>query len=119
MHTVIVPADDWATVEIDDLNREPLHDNKHTLTCIVIVDPGLYYVPEVHWYHPDGSQVTMDGRVREGPQETAGLITKRKLFFLPVLHDDGGNYTCQAEVSIPWMPTQPLNNTHNMIVTLP
>ena len=115
---IIVPADGWATVEITDLtNKEPLHGNDHILMCTVNVDPGLNIDPIVHWYHPDGSQVDMDGRVREGPQVTTGLETKRNLYFLPVLHDDGGKYTCEAKVHIPWMSTQPLNDMHTMNVT--
>ena len=118
MHTVIVPTEDWATVEIADLtNREPLHDNNHTLTCIVNVDPGLNIDPEVHWYLPDGTLVGVVGQVREGSQVSTGLKTKRELYFSPLLHGHGGEYTCEAKIHIPWMTTQPVSDTYKMVVT--
>ena len=118
MLTIVVPEEDWATVEITDpTGREPLHNNTHTLICSVIANPGLHIRPVVHWYHPDGSQVQTAGRVREGKPVTDGLETKLSLTFDPVLHDDGGNYTCLAKVDVPWMSTEPQNGSYLLVVT--
>ena len=119
MHTIVVP-DDWATVNFTDLtNREPLHDNHHTILCSVIAKPGMPIRPVVHWYYPNGSQVTNEGRVRVGPQKTDGTTTNLNLTFSTVYHRDGGEYICRAEITVPWMSTQPpvQNGTFDLVVT--
>ena len=68
---------------------------------------GMNIAPQVQWYHPNGSQVEMDGRVELGVVETTGTVTFLSLTFSPVLHDDGGVYSCRAQVTVPWMTTQP------------
>ena len=65
--------------------------------------------PQVYWYYPNGSQVETGGRLKVGTMETAtnDSITTLSLVFSPVLHDDGGVYSCRAQVTVPWMTTQP------------
>ena len=74
--------------------------------------------PEVHWYHPDGSLVETGGRLTVGTAETDGTVTTLTLTFSPVLHDDGGVYSCRAQVTVPWMTTQPpvILDSMNMVV---
>ena len=64
-------------------------------------------VPEVHWYHPDGSLIETGGRLTVGTAETDGTVTTLTLTFSPVTNDDGGVYSCRAQVTVPWMTTQP------------
>ena len=68
---------------------------------------GMDIVPQLQWYHPNGSQVQEGGRVRVGAMETTGTVTSLTLTFSPTLHDDGGVYLCRAQVTVPWMTTQP------------
>ena len=64
-------------------------------------------VPQVYWYDSDGSIVETGGRLTVGTVETNDSVTAVSLTFSPVLHNDGGVYSCRAQVTVPWMTTQP------------
>ena len=63
--------------------------------------------PQLQWYYPNGSQVKRGEQVMVGAVETTGTITSLTLKFSPALHDNGGVYSCRAQVTVPWMTTQP------------
>ena len=112
--------DSWASIRITTSPfRDALHNHSYTLVCNVLAIPGMNIAPEVTWYHPDGSQVETGGRLTVGSVETTGTTTTLSLTFSPVLHEDGGEYSCSAEVTVPWMTTQPSVKWEqvNMVVT--
>ena len=63
--------------------------------------------PQVQWYYPNGSKVEAGVRIKARAMETSGTVTSLTLTFSPVLHEDGGVYSCRAQVTVPWMTTQP------------
>ena len=65
---------------------------------------GMNIAPQVQWYYPNGSQVEEGVRIKASAMET---VTSLTLTFSPALHDDGGVYLCRAQVTVPWMTTQP------------
>ena len=102
--------DDWATIEITNVTEgDALHQHDYTLICTLQAIQGMNIAPQVYWYYPNGSQVETGGRLKVGTMETAinDSITILSLVFSPVLHDDGGVYSCRAQVTVPWMTTQP------------
>ena len=102
--------DDWATIEITNVTEgDALHQHNYTLICTVQAIQGMNIAPQVYWYYPNGSQVETGGRLKVGTTETAtnDSITTLSLVFSPVLHDDGGVYSCRAQVTVPWMTTPP------------
>ena len=100
--------DNWATIEITNLsNGDALHNNNYTLVCTVLAIQGMNIVSEVHWYHPNGSVVETGGRLRVGTTKSRRSVTTLSLTFSPVVHADGGEYYCRAQVTVPWMSTQP------------
>ena len=99
---------DWASVWISaDFTESYIDYDSYSLNCTVLAIPGMNITPEVAWYHPNGSQVVTGGRLTVGSTETTGTTTTLTLTFSPVLHEDGGEYSCRAEVTVPWMTTQP------------
>ena len=104
---LIVP-DDWAAIKITNTTKgDALHQHNYTLVCTVQAIQGMNIVPQVQWYHPNHSQVETGGRVKVGAMKTTGTVTSLSLTFSPVLHSDGGVYSCRAQVTVPWMTTQP------------
>ena len=102
--------DDWATIEITNVTEgDALHQHDYTLICTLQAIQGMNIARQVYWYYPNGSQVETGGRLKVGTMETAinDSITILSLVFSPVLHDDGGVYSCRAQVTVPWMTTQP------------
>ena len=63
--------------------------------------------PQVQWYYPNGSQVEAGVQIKASAMETTGTVTSLTLTFSPALHNDGGVYLCRAQVTVPWMTTQP------------
>ena len=115
----LVP-DNWTTIEITNLtNGDALHDHSYTLICNVNAIQGMNIAPEVRWYYPNGSQVETGGRLVVRTAETVSPKTTLSLTFSPVLHEDGGLYSCRASVTVPWMISQPpvIEGSVNMIVT--
>ena len=112
--------DNWATIEITNATeRDALHEHNYTLICTVQAIQGMNIAPQVQWYYPNGSQVETGGRVKVGTVETTGTATSLTLSFSPVLHNDGAVYMCRAQVTVPWMTTQPpvKRSSVNMAVT--
>ena len=119
IHPISIVPDNWASIEITT-DGEPLHGNNYTLICSVkTMIEGINLPIEVHWDHSDGLQFQRGGRLRVGSPVTNGNITTLRLNFSRLLHDDGGNYTCRASVTLPGMTTQPVvkNTTMNVVVT--
>ena len=112
--------DDWATIEITNVTEgDALHEHNYTLICMVDTIQGMNIAPQLHWYHPNGSQVETGGRFQLGTVITSDNVTILTLTFSPGLHNDGGVYSCRAQVTIPWMTTQPpvKRSSVNMAVT--
>ena len=107
IHALLVP-DNWATIEITNATEgDALDQHNYTLICTVQAIQGMNIAPQVHWYSSDGSIIATGGRLVVGTVNTSGNITTLSLTFSPVLHDDGGVYSCRAQVTVPWMTTQP------------
>ena len=102
----VVP-DSWATIEITNVTKgDALHEHKYILVCTVQITRGMKIVPDINWYSADGRVVETNERIaiRKDHSDT---VVSLKLTFSPVLSDDGGEYTCRAQVTVPWMTTQP------------
>ena len=68
---------------------------------------GMNIAPQVQWYYPNGSQVEAGEQVTVGAVETTGTVTSLTFKFSPALHNNGGVYLCRAQITVPWMTTQP------------
>ena len=100
--------DNWATVEIANVTEgDALHQLNYILICTVQTIQGMNIAPQVYWYNSDGSIIETAGRLEVSTAETSDSITILLFTFSPVLHDDGGMYLCRAQVTVPWMITQP------------
>ena len=105
--SLLVP-DNWATIEITNVTEgDALHQYNYTLICTVQAIQGMNIAPQVYWYNSDGSIVETGGRLTVGTVETNNSVTALSLTFSPVFHNDGGVYSCRAQVTVPWMTTQP------------
>ena len=74
--------------------------------------------PVIQWYYPNGSAVLESGkRVTVGSlQSHSSGVKTTSLTFSPVESDDGGEYSCRAQVTVPWMTEQP--RVHSASVNL-
>ena len=118
-YLIIIPVpDDWATVAItNSTNQNALHNTSYVLTCTVMVIDGMNLDLSVEWAGPDGVVVVSEGNRTVGQVETQGTTSTLTLSFNPVLSSHGGNYTCTAAISVPWMATQPPQ--HSASVDMP
>ena len=106
-NNIIVP-DNWATIEITNVTEgDALHQHNYTLICTVQAIQGMNIAPQIYWYNSDGLIIETAGRLTVGTVETNDSVTALSLTFSPVLHGDGGVYSCTAQVTVPWMTTQP------------
>ena len=119
----LVPSS-WATIEVINTTKvDALHEQRYVLVCTVQLMTGLRIVPDVNWYYnnsADGSIVETSERITVNARySNSNSVITHTLTFSPVLNDDGGVYSCQAQVSIPWMTTQlPIKQASlNMAVT--
>ena len=107
LYMLLVP-DNWATIEITNLTQGgALHQHNYSLMCAVQAIRGMNITLQVYWYSSDGSIIKTEGRFKVDTVNKNGRITTLSLSFSPVLHDDGGVYSCKAQVTVPWMTTQP------------
>ena len=107
-YAILVP-DNWAAIEINNLNEGgALHEHNYSLVCTVQTIPGMNITPQIYWYYgPDGTIIKTGGRFIVDAVNKNGSITTVSLTFSHALHDDGGVYSCRAQVTVPWMTTQP------------
>ena len=116
----LVP-DNWATIEITNTSEgDALHGQNYTLICTVEATIHRKKIqPKVHWYNSDGLVIKTGGRLKVVRANINGTTTTLSLTFSPVLHEDGGVYSCRAQVTVPWMATQPpvKRSSVNMAVT--
>jgi hypothetical protein len=103
----LVPSS-WATIEVTNTTKgDALHEQRYVLVCTVRPMTGLTIVPSVNWYY-NGSIVEISERVTVDTRYSySNSVTTHTLTFLPVFHDDGGMYSCQTQIAVPWMTTQP------------
>ena len=117
--TILVP-DEWATVTVTVPRQDPLHGYNYTIECNVHIIEGMSIPPVILWYHSNGSVVESSHHVIvDSPRSTSSHVKTTLLKFSPVLSDDGGAYTCRAQVTVPWMTDQPAMHSAsvNMVVT--
>ena len=106
LYMLLVP-DNWATIEITNLTQGgALHQHNYSLMCTVQAIWRMNITLQVYWYSSDGSIIKTGGRFKVDTVNKNGSITTLSLSS-PVLHDDGGVYSCKAQVTVPWMTTQP------------
>ena len=104
----LVPSS-WATIEITNTTKgDALHEQRYVLVCTVRLTTGLRIAPGVNWYY-NGSIVETSERVTVDTRYSSqsNSVTTHTLTFSPVLNHHGGVYSCRAQVTIPWMTTQP------------
>ena len=105
---VLLVPDSWATIEITNVTEgDALHQHNYTLICTVQTIQGMNIAPQLYWYNSDGLVLESGGRVQVGTMDADGNVITLPLTFSPVLHGDGGVYSCRAQVAVPWMTTQP------------
>ena len=107
----LVP-DAWATIDIQNSTGEnALNNTDYILTCTVTAIEGITLPVTVEWVGPDGDVVTSEGNRMVGEVEVQGRVSTLSLSFSPVYFTDGGNYTCRAAISVPWLSQQPQRMT--------
>ncbi len=104
---IIVPAS-WATVQLGGYeDTAALHGHNYTFYCTVTVIAGLALPVSMEWLHSNGSAVSNYRFVVHS--HTVSRVTTLTMTVAPILTTDGGKYTCQASVNVPWMDEQPPN----------
>ena len=76
--------------------------------------------PVIQWQHSNGSVVESRQHITiNGPRTISSGVKTISLTFSPVLTDDGGEYFCRAQVTVPWMTDQPTvrSASVNVVVT--
>ncbi len=66
---------------------------------------GLALPVTIEWLHSNGSAVSNDRIVVHST--TVSRVTTLTMTFAPILTTDGGGYSCQASINVPWMDEQP------------
>ena len=123
LHYGIVP-DGWASVATSIPLTRPVHGSNYTIHCSVNIINGMNIRPVIQWHYPNGSVVENGSRTTIGSLGTRtlsnhGIQKTLSLTFFPVHSDDGGLYSCRAQVTVPWMTEQPhvQSASANVIVT--
>lgn len=103
---IIVPAL-WATVQLGGYEDTALHGHNYTFYCTVTVIAGLALPVTMEWLHSNGSAVSNDRFMVHSAN--VSRVTTLTMTVAPILTTDGGKYSCQASVNVPWMDEQPPN----------
>ena len=110
---ILVPSS-WTSIEITNTtNGDALHEQRYVLVCTVRLMTGMRIVPNVNWYYNNSvngsivetsevQRITVNTRYSNSSRVITHILT-----FSTVLNDDGGVYSCRAQVTVPWMTTQP------------
>ena len=109
LHIFLAVPDDWGTLRITTTNllsQYAVSGRRTTLSCTVIVLPGLKPLPSLEWMGPNGTVVTDEGN-QTIEVETRGRVTVLTLSFVPVITSDEGRYMCRANLSVPGIERQP------------
>ena len=115
----LVPSS-WATIEITNTTKgDALHERRYVLVCTVRLTTGLRIAPSVNWYYNGSIVETIQHVTVNTRYSQSNSVITHTLTFSPVFHHDGGVYLCQAQVTVPWMTTQPpvKQASVNMLVT--
>ena len=78
---------------------DPIAGNTYTLVCQVSVVEGLVVNPNVVWLDSNGTTVSGLDITVGGPSIEGSVVT-HNLTFSPLHTSHGGDYTCQANVSV-------------------
>ena len=85
-----------------------MHEQRYVLVCTVRLMTGLRIVPDIHWYWANGSVIGTSERMTVNTEySNSNTVIAHTLTFAPVLNYDGGVYSCKAQVTVPWMTSQP------------
>ena len=87
------------------------------MNCTVTAVRGLMVVPSVLWTGPDGN-LTDAENITVGPAQTLGLVTSRSLTLHYLQSPEGGQYSCEAAVSVPKFETPPQRSAYRQLVVI-
>ena len=90
---------------------DPTAGNTYTLVCRVSVVEGLVVDPNVVWLDSNGTTVSGVNITVGGPSFEGSVVTHNLTF--SILHTShGGEYTCQASISVSGISLSSNNLTH-------
>lgn len=80
---------------------------------------GMNIPPVIQWFHSNGSVIENGERITVNiSQSNSRSVTISSLKFSPILSEDGGEYMCRAQVTIPWMTDQPAVHSHTLHIVV-
>ena len=86
-----------------------------SLTCNVSVVEHLVVSPQVIWMQPSGSIVGSGNPSTGSDPLVPGTISTHSIYFTPLQTSHGGQYTCEASITIPSLPLS-LNTSATSLV---
>ena len=127
LHLFCAVPNNWATFSTSTApGSSALHNTEFAITCEVNAIAGMFLPVSIEWLLPDGTVATTQGNrtignvmvtnstlISSQVQQTCGIspyyvsVSSLSMTFDPVNNSDGGVYTCQATINIPWMIQQP------------
>ena len=127
LHLFCAVPNKWATFSTSTAPvSSALNNTEFTITCEVNAISGISLPVSIKWFLPNGDLATTQGRLTVGDvmatnstlissqvEQACGIspnyvsISTLSMTFDPVDNSDGGVYTCQATINIPWMIQQP------------
>ena len=108
----------WATVQISTPpDDRAVVGREFVMTCTVTAVRGLTVVPIVTWTGPDGN-LTDAENITVGPAQTIGLMTSWSLTLHYLQSPEGGQYSCEAAISLPGFETLPQRSAHKQLVVI-
>ncbi len=95
----------WGSATIDpSISSQPTEGYEYTYLCSIVLRDGLEATPNLVWVGPDGDPVVTGSNVTVGRTETMRRETSLLItFILPLSSTDGGNYSCNVSVFIPYV----------------
>ena len=71
-------------------------------------------VPSVTWTGPDGNLTDVEN-ITVGPAHTLGLVTSRSLTLHHLQSPEGGEYSCNAAISVPGFEMPPQRSAYKQL----
>ena len=87
------------------------------MMCTVTAVRGLMAVPSITWTGPDGNLTHVEN-ITVGPAQTLGFVTSRSLTLHHLQSPEGGQYSCNAAISVPGFETSPQTSTYKQLVVI-
>ena len=118
MYCCFPVPDRWATVEVNFTTEYPTEGHDFGLVCTVTMNVDLNADPTLCWLGPDESPVLSEHNITVGTPMVNDNVTSLALFFTPLNSSHGGEYTCNAAISVPELSvTLSKSATSDFIVT--